>query len=291
MPVFHNICIIGLGLIGGSLARAIKERGLAGNITGIDNDKDNLKAALEEGTINSPGQIPGGVATADLVIIATPVRAALSIITQIAPHIAPGTIVTDVTSTKEQIVAHATGILPPGVSFVGGHPMAGSEKSGFRNSRPDLFNGAYYFITPVSDTESSAVLKIKSLVNAIDAVPVELTPGEHDRVVAIISHVPHLTAVALVNNLHRQPGFNDILPLAAGGFKDITRIASSFPGLWQEILMSNRTKIIPVLDNLIKILDNYKRALESGASETILEELSRARSLRQQISSCEKDDF
>jgi len=290
MAIFKKVCIVGLGLIGGSLARAISERGLSSHVTGIDVDNRNLKEALDEGAIHSCGEIPGAFDGADLLILATPVDTTLNLISQISPHLSPGMIVTDVASTKEKIVSRASTVLPDNVLFVGGHPMAGSEKNGFRNSIPNLFDAAYYFITPTEYTSRDAIKKIKSLVKAIDAVPVEMPPGEHDQVVAALSHLPHLTATALVNILCDRPGYPGFLPLAAGGFKDTTRIASSNPIMWQQILHSNSEKIIPVLDNLIDLLQHYKILLEKGNTGHIMAELKKAREVRHQITCCKKDE-
>ncbi|MTI84088.1 MAG: prephenate dehydrogenase/arogenate dehydrogenase family protein [Firmicutes bacterium] len=290
MAMFKKICILGLGLIGGSLARAISKRGLASHITGIDVDHRNLKEALDEGAIHSCGEIPGAFDGADLLILATPVDTTLNLISQIFPHLSPGMIVTDVASTKEKIVSRASTVLPDNVLFVGGHPMAGSEKSGFRNSMPNLFDAAHYFITPTEYTSRDAIEKIKSLVKAIGAVPLEITPGEHDQVVAILSHLPYLTATALVNILRDRPGFPDFLQLAAGGFKDTTRIASSNPIMWQQILHSNSEKIVPILDNFINLLQHYKRMLEKGDTDLLLGELKKAREVRDHINCRIKDE-
>ena len=290
MAIFKKVCIVGLGLIGGSLARAISERGLSTHITGVDVEHQNLKDALEEGVIHSWGEMPGALEGADLLILATPVDTTLDLINKISPHLRPGTIVTDVASTKEKIVFRASTVFPDNVLFVGGHPMAGSEKSGFRNSMPNLFDAAYYFITPTEYTSRDAIKKIKSLVKAIGAVPVEITPGEHDQVVATLSHLPYLTATALVNILRDRPGFPDFLQLAAGGFKDTTRIASSNPIMWQQILHSNSEKIMPILDNFIDLLQHYKRMLEKGDTDLILGELKKAREVRDHITCRIKDE-
>lgn len=280
MPVFDKILVVGLGLIGGSLALAIKKRNLAREITGVDCREENLKAALDEGAIHRSLELPMEIAGTEIVILATPVGAAGEILELIAPYLSPGTIVTDVASTKDQIVSRAAEILPAGVYFVGGHPMAGSEQNGFRSASADLFKNAYYFLTPVKDTSSTAINKLLSLVKGIGAIPLQLSPQEHDRIVAAISHLPHLAAAALVNTLGTRPDFAGIAPLAAGGFKDTTRIASGVPEMWQEILLSNRKELIPVLENFITVLEEYKQSLQRNDSKTLLSRLKAAREAR-----------
>lgn len=283
MPLFNKILIIGLGLIGGSLAKAIKERNLAGEIIGADNNKENLKLALKDRVIHRSVKLPREVTGVDLIILATPLGAIKEILKQITPYLSPGTIITDVASTKEEIVKWANVNLPANIHFVGGHPMAGSEQNGFKSANPYLFEKAYYLITPTKETSSAAVDKVMSLVEGIGAVPLKLSPREHDRIVAVISHLPHMVAAALVNTLQGCRDHRQIIPLAAGGFKDTTRIASGVPEMWQEILLSNRKELIQTLDKFMRVLEEYKLALQKSDTQTLLDKLKGARETRSEL--------
>lgn len=283
MPLFNKILIIGLGLIGGSLAKAIKERNLTGEIIGADNNKENLKLALKDRVIHRSVKLPQEVTGVDLIILATPLGAIKEILKQITPYLSPSTIITDVASTKEEIVKWANVNLPANIHFVGGHPMAGSEQNGFKSANPYLFEKAYYLITPTKETSSAAVDKVMSLVEGIGAVPLKLSPREHDRIVAVISHLPHMVAAALVNTLQGCRDHRRIIPLAAGGFKDTTRIASGVPEMWQEILLSNRKELIQTLDKFMRVLEEYKLALQKSDTQTLLDKLKGARETRSEL--------
>ncbi|MCF8011543.1 MAG: prephenate dehydrogenase/arogenate dehydrogenase family protein [Clostridiales bacterium] len=283
MKIFNNVTVIGLGLIGGSLARAIKQQKLACKVTGVDPNADNLRAAIEQGAVDEAGESIECAGSSDLIIIAAPVNATLRILKDIGPHLLSGTIITDVCSSKKQLMSFTSSVLPAGTCFIGGHPMTGSEKSGFTASSPYLFKNSYYVLVPAETSCSEAFDKMVSLVKGIGAVPVELSPELHDAAVAAVSHLPHLTAAALLNTLGTLSEFNTAYPLAAGGFSDTTRVASGDPWMWQEILLSNRKEIVNILNIFLNELQKYKAALENNDEESILEQLTLAREIRSRI--------
>lgn len=280
--MFKRVLVVGLGLIGGSLALALSENGLAEEVTGADTNDNYLAAALEKNAVQRAVDLPAA-AGSDLVILATPPEAMKQVILRLASFLTPGTIVTDVASTKEEIVTWAESNLPSGVHFVGGHPMAGSEQNGFTGASSCLFHQACYVLTPTPHTHRAALKKVISLVQALGSIPVELSPREHDRAVAVVSHLPHLAAAALVNTFSTSPVREVAGPLAAGGFKDTTRIAAGKPGMWKEILFANRGELIGVLDEFLNILQAYKQALAKNDDHTLLEKLDEACKARCQL--------
>ena len=220
-PDFNRVAIIGVGLIGGSLGMSLRKNELVGEVVGVDSCVDNLHLAVELGAIDQYAASPAaGVAGADLVIIATPVGATILILHEIWPYLASGAVVTDVGSTKTKVVQEAENMLPPGISFIGGHPMAGSEHNGIKGADPYLFENAFYLITPTTNSKPVALKKVKRLVAGIGAKVVEIEPEKHDLAVAAVSHLPHLLAASLVNTVVNLPESESILPLAAGGFRD-----------------------------------------------------------------------
>lgn len=260
---FRRITIIGVGVIGGSLGLAIKKRFRSVVITGVDRP-DVLKKALRRGVIDIASRhLKEAVAGTDLVFLATPISAILKLLPQVARSIAPGTIVTDVGSVKRGIVRSARKHFPQG-TFVGGHPMAGVELSGVEAAHPLLFENAVYVLTPLTRRPTAAVKRFAKFLEELGARVVTLDPTLHDEVVSVLSHVPQLTAVALTNvagSRHRSsPSY---LRLAAGGFRDLTRIASSRPEIWHDILSFNRDEIGRALDLMIRELQSYRRALRS----------------------------
>ncbi|WP_418789947.1 prephenate dehydrogenase/arogenate dehydrogenase family protein [Phosphitispora sp. TUW77] len=270
-PIFEKVTIIGVGLIGGSLGMALINRGLAVMVTGVD-ETENLELAIEveaihEGTID----IAAAVADADLVVVATPVGVTNDIIKNVAPIVKQGCIITDVGSTKSGIVYEAEGIISPGTFFVGGHPMTGSEVSGVKGADRYLFENAVYVLTPTQNTDNNALAKVSQMAAAIGARVIEIDPGEHDLMVATVSHLPHIVATALVNtagNLDIE--HQGLLMLAAGGFRDTTRVASGNPLMWRDICITNRDNILKVLDKFSEVL-NETREMVAACDQSALE--------------------
>jgi len=276
-PLFRRAAVIGVGLIGGSLALAMKERGLAGLVAGHDHDPAAMREALALGIVDAAADSPvAAAAGADLVVVATPVGETVDVLRSVAPHLETGTLVTDVGSTKAATVEGAARLVPGGW-FVGGHPMAGSEREGPAAADPYLFENAYYLLTPTRETNPAALAAARNLIRALGARAVLVDPAEHDRLVALISHLPHLVAAALVNT---AAAGEDALPLAAGGFRDTTRIASGPPAVWRDIFLSNRAAVGEALTVFREQLDRLARAVAEGDGDTITEMLTRARTIR-----------
>jgi prephenate dehydrogenase len=281
----ERVTIIGLGLIGGSLARALRERSPVNEIIAVDSDPTALELALEQGIISKGLAAPdSSVYSSDIIFICTPVKQALTYLDQLAPRTGRGTIITDVCSTKCEIMEYAESLtgLP---CFIGGHPMAGTERSGFRNSFAHLFENAYYILTPSPRASQESVKLLSSVVESIGAIPLVMTAEEHDLAAGSISHIPHVLAAALVNLVRQaDKGSGRMRALAAGGFRDITRIASSNPELWKGIVLSNKKRVLTLLEQLDKILDDFAGYLENGSADEIYDFFSEAGRFRDSVS-------
>lgn len=283
-PVFNRAAIIGVGLIGGSLGMSLGARGIAGEVVGSGSPIESLRLALELGAVERYAATPAeGVAGADLVIIATPVSVTIPVLLEIMPHLSPGAVVTDVGSVKAGIVREAKNILRPGVSFIGGHPMAGSEQAGVKGADPYLFENAFYVLTPTRHTPPEALEAGKRLAEGVGGRVIEMTPERHDQAVAAVSHLPHLLAAALVNTVLQTPDSEGILPLAAGGFRDTTRIAAGSPQMWRDIFMANRTQLLEMVGRFRGELDLFERAIEQGRADAIMTRLESARAVRRSL--------
>lgn len=279
--MLEQVTIIGVGLIGGSLGLAICRRALARRVVGVDKNAENLRLALEAGAVHHIApRIARAVLDAELVILATPVGETLAVLKELRPFLSPGTVVTDVGSTKSVVCTWAAEIMPPETWFVGGHPMAGSEYSGMAGADPYLLENAFYILTPSPDTPEEATRRVEQLATGVGARVIKMTPEEHDRAVAAVSHLPHLVAAALVNTLVGLPGGEAFLPLAAGGFRDTTRVAAGNPLMWRDIFLSNPKAIWEVLRIFHRQLDQLEGMITTGDGEGIRSLLEQARSLR-----------
>lgn len=285
--LFDNVVIIGVGLIGGSLGMALLSRGLVGKVTGVDLDPENLSLAVEseavsEGFPDYKTVIPD----ADLVVVATPVGFTLEIVKDIVPLVKPGCIITDVGSTKGKIVNEVQKLLPEGVHFIGGHPMTGSEITGAKGADKYLFENAVYVLTPFSTAEREVVSKLRALIESLGAKVVELDADEHDLMVAAVSHLPHLAATALVNTVGEiDKDHEGLLMLAAGGFRDTTRVASGHSLMWKDICISNSNNILEVLEQYISSLINIRSLIEKCDSDGLENGFKKAKKLRENIPS------
>jgi prephenate dehydrogenase len=283
--VLTRVVIIGVGLIGGSLGMAIKRLGLAAQVVGVGRNEANLRTALEVGAVDEiTTDAASGVRDTDLVVVATPVSAVAPVVVEISPHLKPGTIVTDVASTKASIV----GALEPlgrekGFFFVGGHPMTGSERSGVQSADPFLFENAYYILTRTAETDTGALDRMRDLTESIGARVVELSPEAHDFYIAAVSHLPHCIAATLVNTIGGMEDRDAVLPFAAGGFRDTTRVAAGDPAMWRDILLTNARGILQMLGLYKSALDELVRLIEAGDAPAVEEWLKQAQSLRQVI--------
>lgn len=251
MPLIHRLAIIGVGLIGGSLARILREKGAVGEIVGVGRGEENLRRAVELGVIDRYSlDAAAGVEGADLVFLSTPVCSIPSITAEIAPHLAAGCVVTDGGSVKEEIVSACESLIPTGVHFVGGHPIAGTEHSGVEASFSSLYAGKRCIVTPTPRTDRDALAKVVRMWELAGSEVVIMDTEKHDRVVAAISHLPHMVAYALVNAVEGYDRFEEsILRYSAGGFRDFTRIASSDPAMWRDIALMNREAVIEMMDH------------------------------------------
>jgi prephenate dehydrogenase len=259
--------IVGTGLIGGSVGLALRAQGW--HVTGRDREPDRAARALELGAIDAIGEDPA----AELTFLATPVGA----VADEARHaLAAGGVVTDVGSVKAPIVRALDA-----PRFVGGHPMAGSEQEGVDGARAEMFEGAVWVLTPVAGTDPAAHALVRSVVSGFGAEVVELDPAEHDRLVAVVSHVPHLTAVTLMGiAAERAQEQTALLRLAAGGFRDMTRIAAGHPGIWPDICVENGDAIVEVLGALETALGEMRELVSGKDRAGVLARLERARSAR-----------
>lgn len=283
---FKNITIIGVGLIGGSLGLALKKKNPKFKIIGIDKleiiEKAIARGAIDEGTIN----LENGIKEADLIIIATPVKTIVDLLPRINPFIKKGCIVTDTGSTKGQIVETAEKILSKEVYFVGGHPIAGSEKYGIDSADPHLFQDKTYILTITKDTNLLALKKILLLIKIINAKKLILDPLEHDRIVGAVSHLPQIVAVSLTNmigELGQLENSDNYFKAIGEGFKDMTRIASSPYQMWEDICETNRENIL----EMIQEFRNYLRIIEDKLKnnpDNLKEEFQKAQILRKSIS-------
>lgn len=281
-----KIAVIGLGLIGGSIAKALRLRMGISGIIAVDSDRSSLRQAEQEGIIEKGYQdLNDEVYSAELIFLCTPVKRTLEYISELTGRIGKDCILTDVCSTKGELAEFIDG-MENAPCFVGGHPMTGSEKNGYLAGTAHLFENAYYVITPCKSSNEAAVSFIENIVRGFGAIPVKMDAVKHDRTIGAISHVPHVVASALVS-LAMKTGDGDkmIRLLAAGGFRDITRIASSSPVMWENIVFSNKTRINELLDTFIDILNRYKAAMASGNSEEVLRFFTETKEYRDSLPS------
>mgnify|MGYP003935808639 FL=1 len=280
-----SVSIIGLGLIGGSLAKAIRRSHPDLQITAMDIEEKHIKMAVKEGIIDLwASRLQDAVCRADIIFLCAPVGAIPSLIKEIAVHAPAGAIITDTGSTKEAIMRTAVECLPAGLFFVGGHPMAGTEHSGYAASIPHLFENAYYILTPLPSTPTWVVDRMMSLLASIGAIPLVMDPQFHDKVVGAISHLPHVVASALVNAVQDIDDPQHIKErLAAGGFRDITRISSSNPAMWRDISLSNREHLAKLIQCTIKYLNAFCKYLDNSRVEEIEDFFCRAKRFRDSL--------
>ena len=282
---FKKITIIGVGLIGGSLGLALKEKHLNFKIVGIDKqeiiEKAIARGAIDEGTVN----LEEGIKEADIIIIATPVKTILNILTQINPFLKKGCLVTDTGSTKKQIVQKANKILSKDIFFIGGHPMAGSEECGIESADPYLFHNKTYILTPALKSNLRALKKVSLLIKMIGAKKLILDPLEHDRIVSAVSHLPQIIAVSLINTIGelalRGNNYNYVKAVGEG-FKDMTRIASSPYKMWEDICDTNQENILEIIQEFKNYLEVIEHKLKNNPN-SLKEEFQKASKLRETL--------
>ena len=271
---------MGVGLIGGSVAWGAKRRGLAAQVVGADRDPASLRHALGAGMIDVVADAADAVQDADLVVLAVPVGALAGLADELAPRLDPRTVVTDVGSVKRSVVERVGWVIP---RFVGGHPMAGGEQSGAAAASPDLFEGATCLVTPTERTDPAALQAVERLWHALGATVVRLDAAVHDEIVAAVSHLPHLAAYALVNTAAGSDPSGRALSFAAGGFRDMTRIAASSPELWRDICLMNRAPLLDALARYTAAVGRLRDLIEKGDGPGLLDEFTRARDVRRSL--------
>ncbi|MBE9529419.1 MAG: prephenate dehydrogenase/arogenate dehydrogenase family protein [Proteobacteria bacterium] len=287
---FKKVALIGVGLIGGSLALDMKAKAIADEIVGVGRTRGNLDTALTLGIVDSVTQdIAEGVKGADLVIVAVPVLKVASVIEAAAAHLADGCIVTDVGSVKERLITEVTPLLGDSVSFVPAHPVAGTENSGAGAALTGLFNGRNCIVTPTDSTNQGALATITELWRAVGSRVVVMEPALHDRILSAVSHLPHVIAYALVNTVAAAGKCaeggeeTDMLSYSAGGFRDFTRIASSSPEMWADICDMNSVAIVEMIEAFQTELDALKEAIETRNMDAVKDEFNVAKSLRDEL--------
>ena len=265
-----RIAIVGVGLIGGSLARALKAAGAVREVVGVSRTKASLDKALELGVIDRAETEVANIGPVDVMVIATPVRAMPDVMRAVAPHLSPDTIVNDAGSVKRYVCEAAEEHLGAArARFVPGHPIAGTENAGVEASFASLFEKRTVILTPGDEVTPEAVETVSAMWRQAGAKVVTMDPGQHDALLAATSHLPHMVAYTLVNYLAAHPRHEDLFRLAAAGFYDFTRIASSDPVMWRDIALTNAEPLIESMKSFREGLDALIRALEAGDEEAL----------------------
>lgn len=286
-PIFERMAVIGVGMIGGSLAQGCRG-GIARRVVGLDTDQNHRKQAVALGLVHAVGDLPEGVEGADLVVVAVPVGVAAEVIRAVAPYLADGCIVTDVGSVKGDLVAQMEAEIPPGRALVPGHPIAGTERAGPGAASAALFHGNLCVLTPSSRTPEDALKKIIHLWERLGSHVVLMDPFRHDHIFALVSHLPHVVAYALIGTLlNHQDGGEELLRFSAGGLRDFTRIAASHPIMWRDILIQNRDQVLESIARFRKALGQIEEMIQTEDGAHLIEELRRAKEMREQLGSAD----
>ncbi len=286
MPVFERVALLGLGLIGSSISHAMRRKGLARVIVGHARTKDTRDTALRIGLVaEAYAAAAEAVKGADLVVMCSPVGVYGVLAAEIAPHLAPGAIVTDVGSVKAAVVRDVAPHLPQGVHFVPGHPIAGTEYSGPESGFASLFDNRWCVLTPPPGTDEAATARLAALWQAMGSNVEIMTPEHHDLVLAITSHVPHLIAFNIVNTAAHLERVTDseVIKFSAGGFRDFTRIAASDPTMWRDVFLNNRDAVIEMLGRFTEDLAHLQRAIRFGDGDTLFRLFAQAREVRRGV--------
>lgn len=274
------VAVLGTGLIGGSVALGLRAGGA--RVVGYDRDPEVMVQGLRRGAFDDTAPEPGeAVRSADLVVVAAPVNETEALCLAVLDDVGPDTVVTDVGSAKSHVVSACEGLL--GSRFVGGHPMAGSERHGIGAADPELFQDAWWIVTPTATTSSAAYRTVSALATTLGARPVALDPDDHDQLLARLSHLPQLASSALVAAAVASEDKESLLGLAAGGFRDVTRIAASDPALWVTILRANRKAVLEAMDDYAGSLGQVRELLDKERFEDLEAYLARSRSARRDL--------
>jgi cyclohexadieny/prephenate dehydrogenase len=285
-PLFETVCFVGIGLINSSIARAVRQLGLARRIVTLDSSAKACAVALELGVVDAASTDPAEmIPGADLVMIGTPVGAVEAVARAIGPHLSSGTIVSDVGSVKIAVIRDLTPNLPEGVHFVPGHPIAGTEHSGPENGFAELFRGRWCILTPLPGTDAKAIDKVTALWAAMGSMIEVMDPHHHDQVLAITSHLPHLIAYTIVGTANDLQGHlqQEVIKFSASGFRDFTRIAASDPIMWRDIFLSNKDAVLEVIQRFTEDLTALQRAIRWGEGEVLEKRFTETRAIRRAI--------
>ncbi len=285
-PLFGRVALIGIGLIGSSLARVIRRDGLAGHVVACARSKATLDTVMRLGIVDSVTDDPAAaVDGADLVVICTPIGAYRAIAERIGPHLQPGCIVTDVGSVKQAAIDAIAPHLPDGVHLVPGHPVAGTEYSGPEAGFDSLFEGRWTLLTPTEGTDQAAIDKIAELWRSAGSMIDIMDPVHHDHVLAVTSHIPHLIAFTIVGTATDLEDHlkSEVVKYSASGFRDFTRIAASDPVMWRDVFLNNRDAVLEVLGRFTEDLSGLQRAIRIGDGEAMERIFTRTRELRRGV--------
>ena len=284
--VYTRVALIGLGLIASSMAHAMRAGGLAGEIVGHAKSAETRAVALEIGLCDRVcGTAAEAVQGADLVVLAVPVGAMAALAAEIAPHLAPGAVITDVGSVKQAVIAAVTPCLPAGVTFIPGHPMAGTEYSGPRSGFATLFQNRWWLLTPLPDTDASKINQLRVLLEGMGARVDTMDAEHHDLVLAVVSHTPHLIAYTMVGVADHlaQVSNSEVIQYSATGFRDFTRIAASDPTMWRDVFLTNKDAVLDVLGRFTEELFVLQRAIRMGDGALLHDYFTRTRAIRRGI--------
>lgn len=285
-PLFGTICLVGIGLINSSIARAARLHGLAARIVTLDSSEQACETALKLGIVDAAGTDPATLlAEADLIIVGTPVGAMGPVGQAIGPHLKVGAIVSDVGSVKMAVVRDLLPHLPEGVHFVPGHPIAGTEHSGPAAGFAELFQGRWCILTPLPGTDQGAIDKVTRLWAAMGSMIEIMDPHHHDKVLAITSHLPHLIAYTIVGTASDLEGDlqQEVIKFSASGFRDFTRIAASDPIMWRDIFLGNKDAVLEIIQRFTEDLTALQRAIRWGEAETLETHFRETRAIRRAI--------
>lgn len=279
--IFKSVAIVGLGLIGGSLASALKKFGVAKEVLGLDVSRDVVDYALSKGVIDKGFlSLDKAEIDSEFVVIATHVDKIAEAVKDILPYLNEGTVITDVGSVKSVIVHQVEGIIVKKVYFVGSHPIAGTENSGVKFSDPNLFKDRKVVITPSSNTNTSALEKVKELWESVGGNVVELDPETHDLIFAYVSHLPHAVAYSLINSVGKVEQIENIFDYSGGGLKDYTRVAASSPEMWRSIFLQNKDSVLNAIDSLKISIQELEDAIRSDDESKLINLLRTAQGLK-----------
>ena len=274
MKPFKQITILGVGLIGASLALSCRQRKLAEKIVGFGRNADNLKKAQELNIVDSGStDLKTAVTGSDLIVLCTPVGVLVERVREIIPFLQDGCIITDAGSVKGPLVEEIDALVPNTVHYVGAHPIAGGEQSGLEAANADLLTGAKCIITPTASTQAEALQRVTGFWTEVGMQTLTMDAHEHDTVFGALSHLPHVVAYALMNTVAnvKTSSHGDILAMSGGGLKDITRIASSDPVMWRDICLKNKLPVVTLINQFQSALENIKTLIEQDQADALQE--------------------